>query len=165
MVRILGVDPGSITIGYGVIDSKKGRPFHIADGTVKANQLLPLSKRLAVLSEGLNAILNKFKPDTVAVEEVFYARNVKSAVMLAHARGIALLAAANAGLDVFGYSPMTVKQAVAGYGMADKAQVQSMVKVLLGIPYLPTSDAADALAIAICHLNHRGGMNTGDNRT
>ncbi len=164
-MKILGIDPGSIELGYGIIKNEKGLPVHVADGTIKADRSFPLSRRLTLLSQGLKRIIADYNPDIVAIEEIFFSKNVKSAVILGHARGIALLAASDADLPVFEYSPMTVKQAVVGYGRATKLQVQKMVRIILKTSYLPKPDASDALAIAICHLNHSAGTADCNNKT
>lgn len=160
-MRILGVDPGSRVTGYGVVEpGGKGRLVHVANGEVKAKAGLPLAERLHSIWTSLTGVMEEHRPGAVAVESVFYARNVKSAIMLGHARGVALAAAASFGINVFEYSPKTIKQAVAGYGGASKDQVQKMVSALLGIKALgpKNTDASDALAVAICHI-HTNGFN------
>lgn len=153
-MRVLGIDPGSHKTGYGiVVKGGGGKLIHVCDGTIEAPGD-DLSQRLLSISKSLNEIIAEFKPDYVAIESVFFAKNVKSAVMLGHARGVALLSAAVGGLEVFEYAPRAVKLAVTGYGNAEKEQVQKMVKLLLSTPSVSKPDAADALAIAICHLHH-----------
>ncbi|MBI1911645.1 MAG: crossover junction endodeoxyribonuclease RuvC [Deltaproteobacteria bacterium] len=154
-MRVLGIDPGSINTGYGVVEKGgAGKLLHIADGTISAGADMPLPERLLKISEGLKEVFNEFKPEAVAIESLFFSKNVRSAIMLGHARGVALLSAASNGLEVFEYAPRAVKQAVVGYGAATKDQVQKMVKALLKTPAVSKADAADALAIAICHIHH-----------
>jgi crossover junction endodeoxyribonuclease RuvC len=153
-LRILGIDPGSINTGYGVIDDGGGCPAHITDGTISTNPSAPLSERLARIFYQMQQIIKEYHPDTAAIEDIFLAKNVKSTAVLSHARGVALLSAADARLNIFEYSPTKIKQSVVGYGLATKEQVQKMVRILLKIEYLPKPDAADALAVAICHMHH-----------
>ncbi|MFQ5586474.1 MAG: crossover junction endodeoxyribonuclease RuvC [Thermodesulfobacteriota bacterium] len=155
-MRILGIDPGSIVTGYGIVEDGSGSPLHVADGAVTGIASDTLTERLPHIFDGLQEVIKGYQPDAMAVESIFFARNAKSAAILGHARGVALLSAAKARLDVFEYSPMEVKKSVVGYGMATKEQVQKMVKSLLQMERLPVPDAADALAVAICHLHHRG---------
>jgi len=151
--RIIGVDPGSRVTGYGVIDADKGRLQFVACGVVKTTSQTPLSHRLNEIFEGINEVVQLHGPVIAAVEDVFVANNPRSALKLGQARGAAVVAVMQNGLSVFDYSPRSVKQAVAGYGQADKSQVQHMVQVLLGLSGAPSPDAADALAVAICHAN------------
>jgi len=151
--RIIGVDPGSRITGYGVIDADRGQLHFIACGVVKTTTNYPFSYRLNEIFEGINEVVQVHGPVVAAVEDVFLATNPRSALKLGHARGAAVVAATQNGLAVFDYSPRAVKQAVVGYGQADKKQVQHMVRVLLGLSGTPSTDAADALAVAICHAN------------
>ncbi|MFW2365739.1 MAG: crossover junction endodeoxyribonuclease RuvC [Desulforhopalus sp.] len=153
MERIIGIDPGSRVTGYGVIDAGLGRLHFVACGVVKTTPKFPFSHRLNEIFEGINEVVQLHGPAIAAVEDVFLASNPRSALKLGHARGAAVVAAMQNGLTVFDYSPRVVKQAVVGYGQADKAQVQHMVRVLLSLSRAPSSDAADALAVAICHAN------------
>ena len=153
MERILGVDPGSRVTGYGVIESERGELRFISCGVIKTNLEYPFSHRLNEIFEGINEVIQLHDPAVSAVEDVFMAKNAQSALKLGQARGAAVVAAMQNGLQVYDYSPKKVKQAVAGYGQAEKVQVQNMVKVILGLSALPSSDAADALAVAICHAN------------
>ncbi|GMR05324.1 MAG: crossover junction endodeoxyribonuclease RuvC [Thermodesulfobacteriota bacterium] len=153
-LRILGIDPGSHTTGYGVVEKAGGRLVHICDGEISADVKLPLSERLFVISKALNEVIEAQSPEAVSVESIFFAKNVKSAVMLGHARGVCMLGAARFGLPVFEYAPMSIKKAVTGFGAATKEQVQKMVVALLSCPAPSGADASDALAIAICHINH-----------
>jgi len=152
--RILGIDPGSRITGYGVIDRRGTNLGFVSCGTIRTGRGRPLAERLLEIYEGLVNVIDLHAPDIAVVEEVFVARNPRSALLLGQARGVAVLAAVKSGIRVYDYSPRVVKQAVAGYGQADKAQVQHMVRVLLGLSALPGNDAADALAVAICHANH-----------
>ncbi len=155
-MRILGIDPGSHITGYGVVDGEKGRLVHICDGSIVAGSKNPLTLRLAAIFNLIHKVIGEFKPDAVVIEEIFYAKNARSAIMLGHARGVAMLCGAQHGLPIFEYSPMKIKQSVVGYGNATKEQVQKMVKALLKMSAIPKADASDALAAAICHINHRG---------
>jgi len=149
---IIGIDPGFAITGYGVV-KYEGNKFSVIDygaATTEANVVLP--KRLLKLNGMLEDLIIKYKPDFVAVEELFFNKNIKTALTVGHGRGVALLAAARLGVEVFEYTPLQVKQAVAGYGRADKSQVQQMVKVILNLDGIPKpDDVADALAVAICH--------------
>jgi crossover junction endodeoxyribonuclease RuvC len=151
--RIIGIDPGSRITGYGIIDADRGQLHFVACGVVKTTTSYPFSHRLNEIFEGINEVVQVHGPVVAAVEDVFLATNPRSALKLGHARGAAVVAATQNGLAVFDYSPRAVKQAVVGYGQADKKQVQHMVRVLLGLSGAPSSDAADALAVAICHAN------------
>ncbi len=153
---VLGIDPGSLLTGYGIVERKKGGTLaRLGSGTISPAPALPLHERLLAISSGLSGVIDEFRPHCAAVESLFFSKNVRSAIALSHARGVALLAAATFGLDVFEYSPSSVKQSVTGYGNASKDQVQKMVKTLLKHPQELKADAADALAVAICHLHHR----------
>lgn len=153
MDRILGVDPGSRITGYGVVEADRGRLRFIACGVIKTTVKYPLSYRLNEIFDGLNEVVQIHNPVVAAVEDVFVSDNPRSALKLGQARGSAVVAAMQNGLQVFDYTPRSIKQAVSGYGQADKAQMQHMVKLLLGLSGTPSSDAADALAVAICHAN------------
>jgi crossover junction endodeoxyribonuclease RuvC len=153
MERILGVDPGSRATGYGVIISDRGRLSFVACGVIKTTPTLPFAHRLNQIFNGINEVIQVHQPDVAAVEDVFLSTNPRSALKLGQARGAAVVAVMQNGLSVFDYSPKLVKQGVAGYGQAVKAQVQHMVRVLLELQGAPSSDAADALAVAICHAN------------
>jgi len=154
-MRVLGVDCGTEYTGYGVVDlTDNGQLACVLCGAVKLSPRQPLPKRLATIFDQLTAIIADHQPELVAIEDVFYALNVKSAFKLGQVRGVAMLAAAVAGLEVSEYSPLSIKSAVVGYGRAEKSQVQFMVARLLNLPEIPEpADAADALAIAICHLH------------
>ena len=154
-MRILGIDPGSICTGFGVIDSDRGRLVLVEQGSINTRRGAELAERLGVIHDGLREVIARTQPAAVAIETPFAGNNVKSLIQLAHARGVALLAARIASLDVFEYAPRSVKSAVVGYGNAEKEQVAKMVRMLL--PACATlkmsADAADALAIAICHAH------------
>lgn len=151
-MRVLGIDPGTRHCGWGIVEAKSGsRVVHVAHGVISPKATLPLATRLGIIHEGLAAAIKEHAPQTAGVEEVFFAANVKSALVLGHARGVALLAAAQAGLDVAAYAPTVVKQAVVGTGRAEKFQVSRMVSVILGLGEIKQADASDALAVAIAH--------------
>ncbi len=151
-MRIVGIDCGTEKTGYGVVESDGRCHRLVCAGVIRTRSIDPLEQRLQCIASELRSILHQFEPDSFAVEEVFHAMNAKSALKLAHVRGVALLLAAEAGLDVNEYSPLEVKISVVGYGRAEKHQVQMMVHSLLGIgPTFHSHDATDALAVAICH--------------
>ena len=152
--RVLGVDPGSTVTGYGVVEKlRDGRLRAVGMGALRGGGGT-FPERLVAMYDGLRDVIAAHRPDEVAMEGIFYAANVKSALKLGHARGVLLLAAAHAGLTVAEYSPMEVKRAIVGYGRAEKQQVSQMVCVLLGLDEAPKPlDATDALAIAICHAH------------
>lgn len=151
--RILGIDPGSRTTGFGVIDKVGARIGYVACGTIRTAGCGTFSDRLLTIYEGLRNVIDRHRPDVAAVEDIFIARNPSSALKLGHARGVAVLAAMRCDLLVYEYPPRVVKMAVAGYGQAEKEQVQHMVRALLELTDSPSQDAADALAVAICHAN------------
>ena len=151
-MRILGIDCGSERTGYGVVDAEGRERRMVSYGVVKTSTRAPFAERLKKIHQGLRDAVEEHRPDCVAVEDVFHSVNAKSALKLAHVRGVALLCAAEHGLDVGEYSPLEVKGAVVGYGRAEKSQVQMMVASLLGLKEPPSPhDAADALAVALCH--------------
>jgi len=154
-MRVLGIDCGTECTGYGVVElCPDGKLLCVACGAIKLALREPLPARLATISRRLGTIIVEHRPDRVAIEDVFYALNVKSALKLGQVRGVAMLAAASAGLEVAEYAPLSIKSAVVGYGRAEKQQVQHMVTRLLNLPEVPEPpDVADALAIAICHLH------------
>jgi crossover junction endodeoxyribonuclease RuvC len=153
-VRIFGIDPGSERTGYGCVESDGRRHRMVLCGAIAAAPSDVFPQRLARIHRELSTLLSRCRPDLVAVESVFYANNARSALKLGHARGVAILAAVEAGCEVVEYTPAEVKRAVVGYGRADKRQVQQMIKLLLGLDSPPSPhDAADALAVAICHLH------------
>ena len=154
-MRVLGIDCGTEFTGYGVVElGHDGKLICLTCGAIKLSSRDAMSSRLAIIFEGLGRIITQHRPDNVAIEDVFYALNVKSALKLGQVRGVAMLAASSAGLNVSEYSPLSIKSAVVGYGRAEKQQVQHMVTRLLNLAETPEpADAADALAIAICHLH------------
>jgi crossover junction endodeoxyribonuclease RuvC len=149
-LRVLGIDPGSHRTGWGVIDLVQGRLLHVASGVVQAGQGSS-AERLRAIADGLDEILARFAPQAVAIETVFHAKNAQSALLLGQARGVALLCVARAHAPVFEYTAGRIKQAATGRGRAEKAQVQSMVRLLLGLSEQMALDTSDALAAAICH--------------
>jgi crossover junction endodeoxyribonuclease RuvC len=153
-VRIFGIDPGSQRTGYGCVESDGRRHHLIVSGAITSAAGDAFPQRLARIHHELAALISSCRPDCVAVENLFPGVNARSALKLGHARGVAILAAVEAGCEIVEYTPAEVKRAVVGYGRADKRQVQGMIKLLLGLDALPSPhDAADALAIAICHLH------------
>ena len=156
-MRVLGVDPGTLNMGYGVIEEKGGGSIvMIVCGVISVPQKMPIEERLRVLHEGLTKMISEYKPEVVALEEPFVAGNARSALAIGRAQAVAILAAAQAGLPIFRYMPTQVKQLVTSYGRSSKDQVKQVVKLQLGVTDLPeASDAADALAVAICHLNQK----------
>ncbi|EPY01870.1 crossover junction endodeoxyribonuclease RuvC [Magnetospirillum fulvum] len=155
-MRVLGLDPGLRQTGWGIIDMTDNRLRHVADGVVRSDASLSLAERLVQLHDGIAAILAAFSPEEAAVEETFVNKNPESTLKLGQARGIALLVPARAGLMVGEYAPTRIKQAVVGTGRAAKEQVGMMVRTLLPGCLAETPDAADALAVAICHAHHLG---------
>lgn len=150
---VLGIDPGSRITGYGLLRKEGNRLIHIDNGAIFTDSSADFPGRLKRIYEGLSEVINKYRPDEVAVEEVFLSNNVQSALKLGQARGAAIVAGVNASLPVHEYTALQVKQSVVGHGRAAKEQVQHMVKVLLGLPEIAQADASDALAVAICHAN------------
>lgn len=153
-MRVLGIDPGTMVTGYGVVDDIKGKLTHITHGTIEGKRKDSFPDRLKLIFNGLNKVIEEYKPDCVAIEEVFYGKSVKSAIKIGEARGIAILCAASANIPMVEYAPTVVKRAVVGSGNAQKGQVSEMVKVILTLSEAPKKfDASDALAIAICHCH------------
>lgn len=149
---ILGVDPGIAILGYGVVKYESNKFTPLDFGAITTEPNLPTPQRLSALYEGLRRLIKLYNPDAFAVEELFFNKNVKTALIVGHARGVTLLAAEQNGLNIFEYTPLQVKQAVVGYGRAEKAQIQQMVKIILNLNSIPKpDDVADALAVAICH--------------
>ena len=154
-MRVLGIDCGSERTGYGVIESDGSRHRMVAAGVIKTSPKWPLERRLLEIAGGLRELIREHQPELAAVEEVFHAVNARSALKLAHVRGVALLVIGEAGMGLAEYSPLEVKMSVVGYGRAEKSQVQMMVQSLLGLSRAVESlDASDALAVAICHATH-----------
>jgi len=153
-MRVLGVDPGTASTGYGIVEGEDDRLAIVTYGVVTTSPTAPMPERLQVLHRELAALIQKHRPDVGVAEKLFFSKNVRTALSVGQARGVALLAMADAGLAVHEYTPLQVKQAVVGYGRAAKGQIQEMVRVLLGLDAVPQpDDAADALAVAICHIH------------
>jgi crossover junction endodeoxyribonuclease RuvC len=154
-MRVLGIDPGSETLGWGVV-KKDGNIYRLLQyGTVKSSPRDPFGKRLLKISDGIEDVIARFQPDILSIEEAFYAVNVKVALKLGQVRGVALMLAEKHRLEIHEYAPRLIKQTVVGYGNAEKQQVGEMVRILLKLPQIPEPhDAADALAAAICHFHH-----------
>lgn len=151
-MRILGIDPGIAIVGFGLIESNRGSVRMLQYGAVTTEAGLPLATRLVQIENDMTALISQLKPDEIAVEELFFSKNITTGIAVAHGRGVILCTAERLGVPIFEYTPMQVKQAVAGYGLADKKQVMDMTKRLLKLKTVPKpDDAADALAIAICH--------------
>lgn len=158
-MKTFGIDPGSDRTGYGCVETIGGRHRLVICGSLSAPARATFPDKLKHIHAGLAALLARHRPDCVAVESIFHARNVRSALRLGHARGVALLAASEAGLAVIEYAPAEIKRAVVGYGRAEKPQIQQMVKLLLGLEAPPSPhDVADALAVAICHVHSSTGI-------
>jgi crossover junction endodeoxyribonuclease RuvC len=154
-MRVLGIDPGSQTMGWGVVEGNGRRYSLVAYGAVRASSSLRFSARLLRMCSGLEEVIAEHRPDALALEDAFLATNVKVSMKLGQVRGVVLLVAERAGLEIHEYSPRLIKQTVVGYGNAEKHQVQEMVRLLLALKSVPTPhDAADALAVAICHFHH-----------
>lgn len=155
-MRILGLDPGTATTGYGIIDVVEGEPSVVTYGVIRTDPQQKMARRLQTIYEALCALLDEYQPDAAAVEEVFFGRNITTAITVGQARGVLLLALANADLPIEEYSPPKIKDAVTGYGKADKHQVQLMVRNLLHLEETPQpDDAADGLAVALTHYQHQ----------
>ena len=154
MTRVLGIDCGSVATGYGVIDTDGRSSRVVRSGVILTRSRFAFPQRLKQISDGLRQVIESCSPDVVAVEGIFSSINANSALKLGQVRGVALLAAADAGLLVHEYSPLEVKASVVGYGRAEKHQVQQMVRTLLGLQQTPPEDAADALAVALCHAHN-----------
>jgi crossover junction endodeoxyribonuclease RuvC len=166
-MRILGLDPGTATVGYGLIEVQDGQPVVVAFGVLSTRpEDGSTARRLQIVYEGLNELIERYRPDAAAVEELFFGRNITTAVRVGQARGVLLLALANAGIQVAEYSPPKIKEAVSGYGKASKQQVQFMVQNILNLAEVPQpDDAADGLAVALTHYQHyRSESIVADNR-
>jgi crossover junction endodeoxyribonuclease RuvC len=156
-MRVLGIDPGSETLGWGVVEGSGLKYSLVEFGTVKSSPKLAFPKRLARIYDGVTEVIEKFGPDVLSIEEAFYAVNAQVALKLGQVRGVVLVLGEQKGLEIAEYAPRLIKQTVVGYGAAEKPQVQEMVRVLLRLKSPPTPhDAADALATAICHFHHSG---------
>ena len=155
-MRVLGIDPGYAIIGYGVLDFDKNKTTVIDYGVIETPKNEGFPVRLVMIEEGIRALLDKYLPDEVAIEELFFAKNVKTAINVAHARGIILATVVRDIGNIFEYTPLQIKQALTGFGRADKHQIQAMVKTLLNLKTIPKpDDAADAVAVALTHIQSR----------
>ncbi len=151
-MRILGIDPGLATIGWGVIDVINGKLKPISFGVILTPKDKTLPDRLMIIEEDLKSLINKFKPDEIAIEELFFNDNTKTAINVAHARGVILITCSKNCAKLYEYTPLQIKQALTGYGRAEKRQIQEMTKTFLNLPKIPKpDDAADALAVALTH--------------
>jgi crossover junction endodeoxyribonuclease RuvC len=155
-VRTLGIDPGSRVTGYGIVEQTGGRIVRVDHGEIRIRNGELFTRCLSRIFDELTDVIRRTRPEAVALEDIFFGKNVKSLIKQGHVRGVALLAASRNGLPVYEYTPLEVKKAVVGYGRAEKHQVQQMVKAMLNLPKVPPEDASDALAVAICHVNTRG---------
>lgn len=153
-LRVLGLDPGTRHFGWGVVERRGTRLFHVAHGIVHTDEKSPIAERLVVIERELCVVVEEHAPTIASVEALFFAKDASAAAKLGHARGVALLVCARAKLEIHEYPPALVKRAVTGNGRADKVQVAQMIKVVLGLTAPPRSDAADALALAVTHLQH-----------
>ncbi|MBF0456779.1 MAG: crossover junction endodeoxyribonuclease RuvC [Nitrospirae bacterium] len=152
----IGIDPGSIVCGYGVLRKEGKSISYVASGEITVPKGQPLPERLRRIYEGLRKAIETYNPDEAVVEKIFFASNIKAALSLGHARGVALLSASVGGIPVFEYSPLEVKKALTGYGRAEKSQVMAMIKAILNIDVALSPDSSDALALALTHLNMEG---------
>jgi crossover junction endodeoxyribonuclease RuvC len=152
-MKVLGIDPGSRCCGYGVLEVRGGDIGHLASGSISPGAGLPLDQRLKAIYQSLLCVIGEYSPDVMSVEDIFFAKNAKSAIKLGEARGVVLLAASNSGIPVCEYTPTKVKLALTGRGRANKSEVQKMLSMILGISEFATEDASDALAVALCHIN------------
>lgn len=151
-MRVLGIDPGTRLMGWGVVERSGTRITHVAHGVIRAGEQLPLAERLVIIERELDAIVAAHSVHSASIESLFFHKDAQAAAKLGHARGVALLVCARAGLEVFEYPPARVKRSIAGNGRAEKAQVAQMVRAILRLPEVPQADAADALAISLTHL-------------
>ena len=151
-MRILGIDPGVAIVGFGVLDHEKSQSKMVQYGAINTEAGLPLATRLVQIESDLKQLIEHFQPDVISIEELFFSKNITTGIAVAHARGVILCTAEKLGIPIYEYTPMQVKQAVVGYGLAEKRQVMDMVRRLLKLNAIPKpDDAADALAIALCH--------------
>jgi crossover junction endodeoxyribonuclease RuvC len=153
--RVLGIDPGSHVTGYGVVENAAGGLRCVLHGEIKPVRGASLAVCLQNIFDGIREEIRRTTPEAMAIENIFYGKNIRSLIKQGHVRGVAVLAGAEGGLPVYEYSPLEIKKAVVGYGRAEKGQVQMMVRAILKLPELPPPDAADALAVAICHIHFR----------
>ena len=157
-MKILGIDPGFHVTGYGIIEKVRGKQVHILHGEIRLPRNEILSGGVMRIHIKLVEIIQEYHPQALAVEDIFYGKNIKSLIKQAHVRGVTILTGAEEGVPVFEYSPLEVKSAVVGYGRAEKFQVQKMIQAILSLPEPPPADASDALAVAICHMNFQKGI-------
>ena len=158
-MRILGIDPGLATVGFSIVDTDKAKMKLVTCGIISTPAHTSLSSRLDRIFDDLNELISTFSPDVMSIEELFFNTNITTGISVAHARGVILLAAYRAGVRVFEYTPLQVKQAVVGYGRAEKKQVQEMTRLILNLEKIPKpDDTADALAMAICHGHASGSL-------
>lgn len=156
-MRILGIDPGYAILGYGVIDVTGNRFTTIDYGSITTDASMEMPARLECLYDGIMELISRYKPDEASIEELFFNSNAKTAILVGEARGVAVLACSKGGLVINEYTPLQIKQALVGYGRADKKQIQYMVKLMLGLKEVPKpDDTADALAAAVCHAHAAG---------
>jgi len=150
---VLGVDPGSRVTGYGLVEKENNQMTCIHAGTISSPAKLPFYERIHKIFQSMVEIMNHYRPQEMAIEDIFFAKNVKSSLKLGHARGAVLIAAVQCGIKIFDYTPLEIKKSAVGYGRATKEQVRSMVQIILNLKDKPNLDTSDALATAICHLN------------
>ncbi|UCF56396.1 MAG: crossover junction endodeoxyribonuclease RuvC [Deltaproteobacteria bacterium] len=150
---VLGVDPGSLVTGYGLVEKKNNQLTCIHSGTISSSRHIPFYERIYKIFQSIVEIMSHYRPQEMAIEDVFFAKNVKSSLKIGHARGAVLVAAVQCGVKIFEYTPLEIKKSVVGYGRATKEQVRSMAQVILNLKNKPDLDTSDALATAICHLN------------
>lgn len=152
-MRVIGIDPGSRVCGYGVLETRNGSISHITSGSIAPKSTLDLSERLKVIYEGLVEVITEHNPEAISIEDIFFAKNARSAIKLGQARGVALLAASTSGIQIHEYSPTKVKLALTGRGRANKMEMQRMLSSILGVSEFDSPDASDAVAIALCHIH------------
>jgi len=153
-LRVLGIDPGNSITGYGVVEKQRNGLHHVLYGEVKMAKAASRSSCLVMIYDNLLEVIDRSSPDVIAIEDIFYGKNIKSLIRQGEARGVVILACSHRHIPIYEYTPLEIKKAVVGYGRAEKNQVQTMVKAILRLPELPPVDAADALAVAICHVNY-----------
>ena len=153
-MRVLGIDPGNSITGYGVVEKQRNGLHHVLYGEVKMAKAASRSSCLVMIYDNLLEVIDRSSPDVIAIEDIFYGKNIKSLIRQGEARGVVILACSHRHMPIYEYTPLEIKKAVVGYGRAEKNQVQTMVKAILRLPELPPVDAADALAVAICHVNY-----------
>lgn len=151
----MGIDPGSRVTGFGIVEKIRERYIDIGHGEIRIKRGTLFTTSLEKIYDELFSLVEREKPDAVAIEDIFYGKNVKSLIKQGHVRGVAILAGSKHHLPIFEYTPLEIKKAVVGYGHAEKIQVQKMIQVIMKFPELPPADASDAIAVAICHINHQ----------